>query len=511
MKNSKNVNSKKNSQVLTETEIETYGLGFQQDFSVDKFQIDGEEPTLEQLYKGFSDTSDDDGGSVVALNGKLIIRPKFQRGYVVKENKRWQSKLLESVSLGYPIGHMYFGHNIATNDYCVVDGQQRLLTLFNFLEGKIKFKYENWLNNPSGNLVLFRQLPKEVQEKFLKYKPTINKCKGNERDLMNWFTIINQDTSLLNDQELRNCAFTGEWCEDAKRHFSKNSKTSKPNKINGFVFNKKDKDGRYYYDTFMYNRAAERQLVLETALDWASAIWAVESGENKWFKEHGEGELVGETYLKETPKLKAKRILAYMDKYHNYPDAEHLVKSYTTVIDWVRSIFDESTINSKITRLTDWGRIYALYGRKPLTIKEKKEINKSVDRLMQDPDVVALSRIVEYVLRGERKDDEKMLSIRNFTISQKDALFKEFGGIDPVDGKKHDSPRDFCCHHIVMWSLGGKTVPENLLITTKENHEKLLHGNKFTESNIKDAKKRLIECVKKGTPEKYVPLIKKSK
>ena len=44
---------------------------------------------------------------------------------------------------------------------------------------------------------------------------------------------------------------------------------------------------------------------------------------------------------------------------------------------------------------------------------------------MQDPDVVALSRIVEYVLRGERKDDEKMLSIRNFTISQKDALFKE--------------------------------------------------------------------------------------
>lgn len=478
MKNSKNVNRKKNNQVLTETE--TYGLGFQQDFSVDKFQINGEDPTLEQLYKGFSDTSDDDGGSVVALDGKLIIRPKFQRGYVVKENKKWQSKLLESVGLGYPIGHMYFGYNTATNDYCVVDGQQRLLTLFNFLEGKIKIKYDNWINNPSGKLVLFRQLPKEVQERFLKYKPTINKCKGNEHDLMRWFTIINQDTSLLNDQELRNCAYSGDWCEDAKRHFSKISKSSKPNYTNGFVFNKKDNSGRYYCETFMYNRAAERQLVLETALDWASAIWAVENEER---------DLIGETYSKETPTLKSRRIESYTNQFYKEPNAEHLVESYRTVIDWVRSIFDESTINSKITRLTDWGRLYALYGYgKGYTPKEKREINKSVDALMKDDDVIALSRIIEFVLRGKRQDDEKMLSIRNFTIKQKESLFKSFNGIDPVDGKKHTDPKDFCCHHIVMWSLGGKTTPQNLLVTTKENHEKLLHGNKFTESDIKAAK-----------------------
>lgn len=509
MKETKKVSSKQNNQVSNTNA--TNNVGFQQNFTVNKFEIDGKEPTLGQLYRGFSDTSDDVDGSVVALDGKLIIRPKFQRGYVVKENKKWQSKLLNSVSLGYPIGQMYFGYNTATNDCCVVDGQQRLLTLFNFLDGKIKVKYGKYINDQSGKLMLFRQLPRDVQEKFLQYKPTINECKGTEHKLMEWFTIINSDTSLLNEQELRNCAYTGEWCEDAKRHFSKISKSSKPNYTNGFVFNKKHDGGRYYYDTFMFNRAAERQLVLETALDWASAIWAIESGENKWFIEHDEGELVGETYSKETPKLKAKRILFYLEEYHKSPNAEHLIESYKTVIDWVRSVFDESTINSKITRLTDWGRIYALYGGKKITIKEKKEINKSVDRLMQDPDVVALSRIVEYVLRGEKKEDEKMLSIRNFTISQRDALFKEFGGIDPVDGKKHDDPKDFCCHHIVMWSLGGKTVPENLLITTKENHEKLLHGNKFTDAEVKKAKKRLIECVKKGIPEKYVPLIKKSK
>ena len=59
----------------------------QRKFVVKDFKIDGKKPTLWDLYQGFSDTSDDENGSTVALNGKLIIRPKFQRGYVVDGNK----------------------------------------------------------------------------------------------------------------------------------------------------------------------------------------------------------------------------------------------------------------------------------------------------------------------------------------------------------------------------------------------------------------------------------------
>ena len=482
----------------------------QRKFVVKDFKIDGKKPTLWDLYQGFSDTSDDENGSTVALNGKLIIRPKFQRGYVVDGNKEWQRKLLQSVCFGYPLGLMNIGYITNLDNYCVVDGQQRLLTLFNFFDGNIEIDYQHWLYNKSGKPVCFNRLPDDVKKLYMNYVPRIDACKGTEKEMVEWFQIINSNTNTLNNQEIRNCGFMGDWCENAKANFSKNTKKSKPNAINGWVFNPNHNNGRYYYKTFMGTKAAERQEVLEVALDWASALWVVEESNNPQ-RPKDEVEkfktLIGETYLKE-PKLKEPRIEIYMREFYKNKNADHLISSYKNVIDWIRGIFDETVIASKITKITDWGRIYALYGGRRMTQKEKEHINSRVLAIMNDPEVGALSRVVEYVLRGERQEDESMLNIRNFSLDQKNRMCAAFGYIDPIDGKQYKSANDFCSHHIVMWSSGGKTDEENLLVTTKENHEKLLHGGKFNVSEVKDAKKRLIECVKNGTPEKYVPLVK---
>ena len=49
-------------------------------------------------------------------------------------------------------------------------------------------------------------------------------CKGSHTEKLDWFRIINIAGEKLNDQELRNAIYTGEWLSDAKKYFSKNQK-----------------------------------------------------------------------------------------------------------------------------------------------------------------------------------------------------------------------------------------------------------------------------------------------
>ena len=46
-------------------------------------------------------------------------------------------------------------------------------------------------------------------------------CEGNDSEKLDWFKIINIAGEKLTNQELRNAVYSGEWLEDAKKHFSK--------------------------------------------------------------------------------------------------------------------------------------------------------------------------------------------------------------------------------------------------------------------------------------------------
>lgn len=66
--------------------------------------------------------------------GSLILRPKFQRNYVMKNSIA--NKLIESLLLGVPLPIFYFAEE-PDGKKSVIDGQQRLTAIFSFIDGEI--------------------------------------------------------------------------------------------------------------------------------------------------------------------------------------------------------------------------------------------------------------------------------------------------------------------------------------------------------------------------------------
>ena len=84
------------------------------------------------------------------------------------------------------------------------------------------------------------------------------------------------------------------------------------------------------------------------------------------------------------------------------------------------------------------------------------ELSERVSALMSDYDVTRKQGIYEYVLDGE----EKHLSIRKFPDRDKRSAYERQKGICPVCGK-HFEINEMDADHIIAWSRGGHTLPEN--------------------------------------------------
>ena len=66
-------------------------------------------------------------------SGDLDPRPSFQRGYVW--DKKRASKLIESILLNVPLPLIYTAEEPDQTEV-VIDGQQRLVSVFGYIEGK---------------------------------------------------------------------------------------------------------------------------------------------------------------------------------------------------------------------------------------------------------------------------------------------------------------------------------------------------------------------------------------
>lgn len=423
--------------------------------------------TLAELAEGYADTSEDVNGSVIAWNGQLIVRPKFQRSFVVDGDIKWQSNLINSVLNNRPIGVMYFG---LVNDggtrklYYNIDGQQRLMTLLSFINGDLALRMFN--EDGTTKMVDFLSIPTEWQRKIKQYKPSVKVCIGTSDELLEWFKTINQPICELTDQELRNAAYNGQWCEIAKRAFAKSKTTEKPTIHNGFVM---DKNSVYFYDNYTMKLEPERQDVLELALDWAGMqIYGIEMDKDS-------------------------RIENYMESHMNDDNADDLIARYKAVIDWARKTFNEEYLDQKCARNVDWGRLYVTYGNNEY---DTEELNALVDKYFMDEEVTANSAVFEYVLMGCPADKRNMLVLRAFTAVDKAKMYKMQGGIDPIDGQKYKLD-EMDAHHIIAWENGGKTEISNGVLISKANHKRIVHAElTYNAEQIKQMRDELLEKVK---------------
>ncbi|MDP2749906.1 MAG: DUF262 domain-containing protein, partial [Nanoarchaeota archaeon] len=140
---------------------------------------------------------------------ELTLAPYFQRRTVWSDKAR--SYLIDTILRGSPIPKIYMRHHIDAQTKKsvreVIDGQQRLRTILNYLQDG--FKVLKTHNGTYGGLY-FSQLPKEVQTEFLAYELSVDLLLGaKDEEVLDIFARLNTYTITLNKQELLNAKYFG--------------------------------------------------------------------------------------------------------------------------------------------------------------------------------------------------------------------------------------------------------------------------------------------------------------
>jgi hypothetical protein len=356
-------------------------------------KIELKDINVRDLADGYQDNEE---AGVVGYSGKLDIRPPYQREFIYKDKQR--AAVIDTVTHDFPLNVMYWSVR-PDGDYEVIDGQQRTISICQYVKGDFSF-----------NGLYFDNLPADKQQQFLDYDLMIYLCSGTDSEKLEWFKIINIAGMKLTDQELRNAVYSGPWVSDAKRYFSK---TSGP---------------AYGLGSDYLNGAAIRQEYLETVIEWIS------------------GDEIDD----------------YMGKHQQDKDAKPLWDYFTKVIGWVKSTFP--TYRKPMKGIA-WGALYNQYKDEKL---DPAKLEKRITVLVADDEILNNKGIWRYVLDGQ----EKHLNLRTFSDAQKLSAYERQKGICPLC-EKHYELSQMHGDHILPWSKGGKTVPENCqMLCTTDNIKK---------------------------------------
>ena len=239
----------------------------------------------------------------------------------------------------FPLNVMYWAVRDDGN-YEVIDGQQRTISICQYVEGEFSVQVGNFPENRA-----FHNLQNDERERILNYKLMVYLCSGSDSEKLEWFRTINIAGEKLTDQELRNAVYSGSWVSDAKRYFSKNGCPA------------------YRIGSDYLNGAAIRQEYLETAIRWIS-------------NEDIEG---------------------YMAKHQHDSNANEIWLYFQSVINWVKVLFPNKR---KEMKGVQWGFLYNEFKDKQF---DSTQLESEVSRLMQDEDVTNKKDIYEYVLNRKEK------------------------------------------------------------------------------------------------------------
>lgn len=233
-------------------------------------EIELREITVRDLTAGYLDN---DEGGVVGYGGKLDIRPPYQREFIYKDKQR--DAVIDTITKDFPLNVMYWAVREG-GDFEVIDGQQRTISVCQFIQGDFAFKQR-----------YFHNLQTDEKNQILDYKLMIYLCSGTDSERLEWFKTINIAGERLTDQELRNAVYSGPWVTDAKRYFSRNGCPA------------------YGLGSDYLSGTPIRQDYLETTIKWISG-----------------GDIEG-----------------YMAKNQHNPNANDLWLYFQSVIAWVRATF----------------------------------------------------------------------------------------------------------------------------------------------------------------------------
>ena len=359
------------------------------------------EVTVGDIARGYINNEEQ---GVRGYGGQLDIRPPYQREFIYNENE--QQAVISTVLKGYPLNVMYWVRRSedAECPYEVMDGQQRTLSLCEYVDGKFAYDFKNFFNQPA-----------DIQKLILDYPLTIYLCEGEPSEKLEWFKTINIAGKPLNEQEINNAVYAGPFVTDAKRHFSKSN------------------CGAYRLGKDLVNGTPIRQEFLKKALEWMS--------------EH------------ETREGKPQSVVGYMAEHQHDPNANNLWTYFQNVLNWTITNFDLKKFK-KIMKGLNWALYYDKYHS---TTLDTADLASRISKLILDSDVQKQMGIIPYVLTG----DERHLDLRGFPEDIKLAVWEKQHHICPSCQKEFDY-EFMEGDHITPWCEGGRTAIENCQMLCRE-------------------------------------------
>lgn len=422
-------------------------------------QADEEETIISQDRKIFTLQTD---AQVEALHGKwkrgkLDIQPDFQR-HMVWDNVKC-SRLIESALLGIPLPIVYLSEDKDGKE-SVIDGQQRLTAFFSFIDGKFPDDGRDFhlgglkvFDNLNGKF--FREIDELYQDK-IRYCtiPTITFRKESDSQLrFEIFERLNTGAVALNEQELRNCIYRGEYNRLLKELAQ-------------------DKDFMYLLGL---KHEEKRMKDVELVLRFASFYHA--------------------TYLRYSPPMK-KFLNEDMLKYQNMSEKNmgELRTAFKNTVTIIRSLLDTHAFK----------RFYKGSQRNPNGYWETKKFNASlydilmysfantdkntvyqnldslrealIDLMVNDEEFINSIELSTSAIQAVTKRFDKWrhavedvigINVREprcFSQQLKDELFKDNPNCS-ICGQRIVTVDDAAVDHIEQYWQGGKTIPENARLT----------------------------------------------
>lgn len=352
------------------------------------------EVTVGDITHGY--INNDEHG-VRGYNGLLDIRPPYQREFIYSEKE--QQAVITTVLHNYPLNVMYWVKRSedAECPYEVMDGQQRTLSLCEYVAGKFSYEFRNFFNQPA-----------DIQKKILDYKLTVYICEGEASEKLEWFKTINIAGKPLNEQEIHNAIYAGPFVSDAKRHFSKNN------------------CGAYRLGKELVNGSPIRQDFLKKALEWIA--------------EH------------ETRNGHRQSLAGYMAEHQHDSNANNLWTYFQNTLNWAVTNFDIKKFR-KIMKGLDWAFLYDTYHSQTL---DTENISIRISKLLIDSEIQKKRGIIPYVLTG----DEHSLDLRAFPDDMKIEVWEKQGHRCALCGKEFDI-EFMEGDHITPWKEEGRTILEN--------------------------------------------------
>ncbi len=139
----------------------------------------------------------------------LELEPPYQRRSVW--NQEYKDFFIDTVLNGYPAPAIFLYQEITPegiSKYGVVDGKQRLSTLFDFAENKFPVSETATITRLRGKF--FTELENNVKQNFWKYQFAVEYIPSDDEKIINdIFDRINRNVSKLTPQELRHAKFNG--------------------------------------------------------------------------------------------------------------------------------------------------------------------------------------------------------------------------------------------------------------------------------------------------------------